>query len=476
MKRNDNTPLNVIEKVNSRISLLCSILVLIAAALLLAMLDYRMIKKPALDRQKRREASSQFGVQKDEETLVTTASVIAVGDNLYHTSTIEAGISPTGEYNYDFLYKNVLDEIQAADIAIADQETVITSNREAISSYPMFRSPVEAAEGLVTAGFNVIYQATNHVDDAGLEGLQETLDFWKNRHPEITLLGIHSSEEDAEGIKVREVNGIRIAFLEYTYGTNMAHTEGIEDYMIDKFSKGRDKVSEMIQKAKAMSDCIIFIAHWGTEDEPMPTEYEKQWATFLMQQGVNVVIGGHPHVLQPYGRLMDDQGHDMAIFYSLGNFVSNMNLLPEVVEGMASFTIEKTVRGDNVSIRILDQTVKPMVMHYDMDRSNPAVYMLEDYTEELASRHGTAAYMGEGVVSLKNMYRQFEEIMSMNVEPSTDTDMLNSYFAWDGSMYDLSGNYIYDGRSISEYQYYGRRNINISDYTSDEEIDYTAGN
>ena len=476
MKHNDNTPLNIIEKANARISLFCSILVLIAAALLLCLLDYRLIKKPELDRRKRNEVQSEQSQEKEETVTVTTAKVIAVGDNLYHTSTINAGARESGEWNYDFIYEHVLDEIRAADIAIADQETVVTANHELVSSYPMFRSPVEAAEALVTAGFNVVYQATNHVDDSGLEGLQETLDFWKNKHPEITLLGIHSSQEDADGIKVREVNGIRIAFLEYTYGTNMAHTEGIEDYMIDKFSEGRDRISEMIQKARTMSDCIIFIAHWGTEDEPMPTEYEKQWATFLMQQDVNVVIGGHPHVLQPYGRLMDAEGHDMAIFYSLGNFVSNMNLLPEVVEGMASFTIEKTEAGGNVSIRILDQTVKPMVMHYNMDREEPAVYMLEDYTEELASQHGCAAYMGEGVVSLKNMYRQFEEIMSMNVEPSTDTDMLNSYFAWDGTLYDLSGNYIYDGRSISEYQYYGSRNINISDYTSDAEIDYTAGN
>lgn len=112
------------------------------------------------------------------------------------------------------------------------------------------------------------------------------------------------------------MNGIKIAFLDYTYGTNNSGAGEGYEYMIDIFDK--DKITTMIQKAKEISDCIIFVAHWGTEDETMPNEYEKQWAAFLMQQGVDVIIGGHPHVLQPYGQLSDDQGHNTTIFYSLG--------------------------------------------------------------------------------------------------------------------------------------------------------------
>ena len=117
--------------------------------------------------------------------------------------------------------------------------------------------------------------------------------------------------------------------------------------MIDMIRK--DKITAMIQKAKQQADCIIFVAHWGTEDETMPNEYEKQWAAYLMEQGVNVIIGGHPHVLQPYGRLTDDKGNETVVFYSLGNFVSTQQKLEELLGGMAKFTIQKTVKDGKTS-------------------------------------------------------------------------------------------------------------------------------
>ncbi len=368
-----------------------------------------------------------------EEDSVTTASVIAVGDNLYHMSMINAGANENGPWNYDFLYEHVLDEIQAADLAIVDQETVLTKDHDAVEAYPKFMTPVEAADALAKAGFDVVYSATNHADDEGPDPIRETVSYWRTNYPEITLVGLHDSAEDAAELRIREVNGIKIAFLNYTYGTNMAVSEGIEDYMIDEFSQGSQYVARMIQKAKAQADCVIFIAHWGIEDDTLPSEYQKQWAGFLMRQGVDVVIGGHPHVLQPYGRVQDNQGHDMVLFYSLGNFVSNMNFLNEVIEGMASFTIEKTVKDGQTSIRILDETVKPMIMHYDRERKNPAVYMLDDYTEELAAEHGTSQYSGE--VTLEIIRSRFDEIVNAGVETSPAIDLLDKHFDWDGNMY-----------------------------------------
>ena len=119
--------------------------------------------------------------------------------------------------------------------------------------------------------------------------------------------------------------------------------------------------------------------------------------------------------------------------YSLGNFVSNMNFLNEVIEGMASFTIEKTVKDGQTSIRILDETVKPMIMHYDQERKNPAVYMLDDYTEELAAEHGTSQYSGE--VTLEIIRSRFDEIVNAGVETSPAIDLLDKHFDWDGNMY-----------------------------------------
>ena len=324
-------------------------------------------------------------------------------------------------------------------------------SHDAVSSYPSFATPEEVGDAIIKAGFNVVESATNHADDYGYDYLKNTLDFWSTNYPDIPVLGIHSTQEDADTVKVKEVNGIKIAFLDYTYGTNNSGVGDGYEYMLDIFDK--DKITTMIQKAKEVSDCIIFVAHWGTEDETMPNEYEKQWAAFLMQQGVDVIIGGHPHVLQPYGQLSDDQGHTTTVFYSLGNFVSTQQELPELLEGMASFTIQKSTLNGKSTIQILAPTVKPMVMHYDYDSGEYGPYMLDDYTEELASSHSVRNVIGDEF-TLDNLKAKFKEIMSMNVKPSTNTNLLNVKFDWEGNMIDkTTGNVVEDTESIHSWEY-----------------------
>lgn len=452
MKRNNNLPLNYKEQVHSRISLVASIAVLAILFLLFYQLDYRMIRKPAEDARKQAEIEKQKAEEAANTPQISTASVIAVGDNLYHTSLLESGQYDTGEWNYDHIYEHVLDEIQAADLAFIDQETVLTNDHSAISSYPSFATPTEVGDAIIKAGFDVIESATNHFDDYGYDYMAQTFEFWRTNYPDIPVLGIHETQEDADTIKVKEVNGISIAMLDYTYGTNNSGAGEGREYMISIFDK--EKVASDIQKAKAVSDCIIFVAHWGKEDESMPTEYEKEWAAFLLEQGVDVVIGGHPHVLQPYGRMYDDSGNEMVIFYSLGNFVSTQQQLSELLGGMADFTIQKTTLNGESSIQILSPEVKPLVMHYNHNTGDYGPYMLEDYTEELASQHSVRELIGDEF-TLKNLKSKYNEIMSMNVEPSTKTTFLNVEIDPYGNMTDkTTGNYVEDYDSISASQYY----------------------
>ena len=462
IKRNpkDNIPLNFRERSNARISLLASIVVLAILVLFFNQLDYRLIRKPAIDAQKKAAAIKEKQEAAATTGEITTASVIAVGDNLYHQSLIDAGASSDGNWNYDKIYTHIQDAIKDADIKMIDQETVFTTDHDSVSSYPSFATPTEVGDAIVKAGFNVVESANNHIDDFGEGFLTDTLNFWKTNYPDVTLLGIHDSQEDADTVKIREVNGIKIAFLDYTYGTNVGGIEG-KDYMIDMIRK--DKITTMIQKAKQQADCIIFVAHWGTEDETMPNEFEKQWAAFLMQQGVDVIIGGHPHVLQPYGQLSDDQGHSTTVFYSLGNFVSTQQELPELLEGMASFTIQKSTLNGKSAIQILSPEVKPMVMHYNHDSGEYGPYMLDDYTEELAASHSVRNLIGDEF-TLENLKAKFKEIMSMNVKPSTNTNLLNVKFDWEGNMIDkTTGNVVEDTESIHSWEYLA----SVSDGSSD---------
>ena len=457
----DNIPLNFRERSNARASLLASVIVLAILVLFFNQLDYRLIRKPAIDAQKKAAAAKAKADQEAADTTAetTTASVIAVGDNLYHQSLIDAGASSDGNWNYDKIYTHITDAIKDADIKMIDQETVFTTDHDSVSSYPSFATPTEVGDAIIKAGFNVVESANNHIDDFGEGFLTDTLNFWKTKYPDVTLLGIHDSQEDADTVKIREVNGIKIAFLDYTYGTNVGGIEG-KDYMIDMIRK--DKITAMIQKAKQQADCIIFVAHWGTEDETMPNEYEKQWAAYLMEQGVNVIIGGHPHVLQPYGRLTDDKGTETVVFYSLGNFVSTQQKLEELLGGMAKFTIQKTVQDGKTSIEILTPTVEPLVMHYNSDAGEFGPYMLSDYTEELASQNGVQSYIGSGVFTLDNLKKKFNEIMSMNVTPSTGTNLLDVTIDTDLNMIDASGNVVEDTASITAEKYYADKGIDVT--------------
>ena len=457
----DNIPLNFRERSNARASLLASVIVLAILVLFFNQLDYRLIRKPAIDAQKKAAAAKAKADQEAADTTAetTTASVIAVGDNLYHQSLIDAGASSDGNWNYDKIYTHITDAIKDADIKMIDQETVFTTDHDSVSSYPSFATPTEVGDAIIKAGFNVVESANNHIDDFGEGFLTDTLNFWKTKYPDVTLLGIHDSQEDADTVKIREVNGIKIAFLDYTYGTNVGGIEG-KDYMIDMIRK--DKITAMIQKAKQQADCIIFVAHWGTEDETMPNEYEKQWAAYLMEQGVNVIIGGHPHVLQPYGRLTDDKGNETVVFYSLGNFVSTQQKLEELLGGMAKFTIQKTVQDGKTSIEILTPTVEPLVMHYNSDAGEFGPYMLSDYTEELASQNGVQSYIGSGVFTLDNLKKKFNEIMSMNVTPSTGTNLLDVTIDTDLNMIDASGNVVEDTASITAEKYYADKGIDVT--------------
>ena len=487
MKKRDNLPLNYKERLNSRTSFLVSIAVLIVLCLVFNQMDYSMIRQPAAQAKK----ASDLQKQKEEEAAattpeITTATVLAVGDNLVQPSLLASGQSESGTWNYDSVYANLKSDIQAADIAIVNQETPFTKDHSSVSGTAPYATPTEVGDALVNAGFNVVTSATALIDDNGTSMISETLNYWETSHPDITLAGIHKSQTGTDGAKIVEINGIKIAFLNYTFPAYGSQTESSSDSadssqstgtasastkgsMVDTFNTA--SVTAAIKEAKSSADCVIFSANWGKTEEPMPTEYEKEWANFLMEQGVDVVIGTNPNVLQPYGYLTDDSGHNMLIYYSLGNFVTGQETLKQLLGGMASFTIQKTVDGTQSSIEIQDATLTPLVMHYSYDDQEYAPYKLSDYTETLAAAHSVREVIGDEF-SLENLQTKYDEIMSMNVTPSTKTDFMDVTFDSDGNMMDSTGNYVEDNDSITSSWYYqtltSQKGSDSSDSSSEE--------
>ena len=281
-------------------------------------------------------AAAQLPVQTAEETVSgaqpeavpepaaepepARVTLMAVGDDLIHNCVYWSAETPEGGYDFTPFFDDIRPIVQQYDLACINQETILVQDRSLIASYPIFGSPIEVADALADAGFNVVTFAGNHCFDKKETGVTDTLRYFHETYPDITTLGIHDSEADAAVIPIVEKNGIRIAMLNFTYGLNNSMPE--KRWMVDMLSS-TDTVCGRIAQAKQEADFVIVFPHWGTEDELSPDESQLRWAQEMADAGADLIIGGHPHTLQPTGLLTAADGRDVPVYYSLGNFLSS---------------------------------------------------------------------------------------------------------------------------------------------------------
>ena len=199
----------------------------------------------------------------------------------------------------------------------------------------------------MNADFDVVTCATNHALDRGAEGVSFTKTFFDNN--KVICLGIQSEEEEEyQPYQIIIRNGVRFALLNYTYGTNGLPIPDKNPYMVHLLDD-KEKIRGDIAEAKNAADLVIVFAHWGTEYVEEPDDFQKQWAQVFLDSGVDILIGTHPHVIQPYEVLTDDNGHSMLVYYSLGNFISAQPEKSCVKGGMAMFKVSLTSAGYRVT-------------------------------------------------------------------------------------------------------------------------------
>lgn len=329
------------------------------------------------------ETAEELTTEASPESEKKRVDIIMVGDVLLHTRVAESGLMEDGSYNYDHMFAKVKDDIEAADIAIVNQEVILGGRDLGLSGYPAFNGAFEVGDSLVEAGFDVVLHATNHALDKHKNGLMSCLSFWEENYPDIAVLGIHDTAEDAEEIYVKEIDGIKIAILNYTYGTNgVALPDGMP-YAVDLWDEAA--IKEDVELAKTMADFIIVCPHWGTEYVLEETSDQRKKAQFLADLGVDLVIGTHPHVVEPVEWVEGVNGNDMLVYYSLGNFINateewSDGVAKRMLGAMAKVTIVKD--GDDVYIERYG--VEPLVSHLVEGSGLMTTYRFSDYTEELA--------------------------------------------------------------------------------------------
>lgn len=314
-------------------------------------------------------------------------SLIMVGDILLHTPVAESGVQEDGRYNFDAIFSNVKDDIEAADLALVNEEVIIGGEELGVSGYPSFNAPYELGDALVDAGFDVVLHATNHTLDQGKRGVQNCLSFWKQQYPEIAVLGINESQDAQDDqIYVYEQDGIRIAILNYTYGTNGIALPADMPYVVNLLDE--EKVTADLAKAQELADFVVVCPHWGTEYQLAPDAKQKYWTKLFLENGVDLVIGTHPHVIEPVEWVTDEKGNEMLVYYSIGNFVNwtasfGEGIANRMVGGMAQITVGM----DNGEAFIVDYDVTPLVCHVSEGINGVTVYRLSDYTDALAAEN-----------------------------------------------------------------------------------------
>ena len=360
---------------------------------------------------------------------------MAVGDNLMHMGIVNTGKQKDGTRNHDFLFEDISDFIQAADISVINQETIFGGNELGFSGYPYFNSPTEVGDAIVNAGFDVVLQATNHTLDQKQAGVEHCINFWK-QYPQILMVGLHEPYEEAEDsdpaarIPLLTVNDITFAILNYTYGPN---AEIIPAYARTRmevlcawnpkngaldFTTINPQVLEDIRTAEEIADVVVVFPHWGTEYMTSPSKHQQNFARQMAEAGADLIIGAHPHVVQPVEWITADNGNECLCYYSLGNYVSTQKDPISMLENMAWVTFRKT---DNGTIIDRERTGSiPLVFQY---LSGPlrfeGVYLLEEYTQEKANKHGIRNW-GQKNLYVDDLNKWADEILGDSVKSAYD--------------------------------------------------------
>ena len=308
--------------------------------------------------------------------------ITAAGDNLLHNTVSFACALPEGGYDFHPVYENIKKIIEGSDIAFINQEVMLTGEA---SAYPNLAAPTENADALIATGFNVINLATNHTLDKGVSGLETCLETVHAR-PFDAVLGAFRTEEESTQLCILEKQGIRFGFLSYTYGLNGYRLPSDKQWKIALIDE--TKIQNDLAAIRPECDYLIVSMHWGNEYQTTESSYQNELAQLLCDGGADLIIGTHPHVLQPMKWLEREDGHKTLCAYSLGNFVSNQHKRATMLGGILE--VELLFEEDGTLKEIASAGVIPTVTHYK--KGHYTIYQLSEYTDELAAEHGMQGY------------------------------------------------------------------------------------
>ena len=321
---------------------------IIALILISVFIVLNLINQNSTQKENNIQSETTTEQPKIEENIIKEKrmSLVAVGDALIHNGVYLDASLGNGNYDFTKMFTEIEPLIKNYDLKYYNQETIIGGKNLGLSNYPRFNSPDEIGLDLIKIGFNMVSLANNHALDKNEQGVLYSVNFWNNTN--IVTNGQNRSLEDRENkIKIYEQNGIKYAFLAYTNSTNGITAPSGKEYLVNVYSD--NQAYEDINKIKNDVDVIIVAMHWGDEYSHVPNDLQKQQAKYLSSLGVDLIIGSHPHVIQPVGYV-----DNTLVIYSLGNFISAQKSLglAKIIGLMVG--LEIVVNNDVVTFENLD--------------------------------------------------------------------------------------------------------------------------
>ena len=303
------------------------VLILLFIIILFIFLFNFFINKESNNTEISQTSSNEEKIAQEEIKPDVRFTLTAIGDIMCHnTQYWDAYQKETDTYDFSYVFENVKDYIAAGDVSIANIETSFAGKERGYSNYPVFNSPDELVRDVKSTGLDIITTAGNHCLDMGYSGLSRTIDVLKNNG--IEQLGTYKSQEERDTIFIKDVKGIKIAFIDYTYGTNGIPVPSGKEYCVNLIDK--NLIKKDIEAAKSQNvDMIVACMHWGDEYKTKANKEQEDLADFLFKNGVNVIIGNHPHVLEQMEKrtitLEDGTTQDGFVIFACGNFICDQN-------------------------------------------------------------------------------------------------------------------------------------------------------
>lgn len=309
---------------------------------------------------KKTEKEEEKQVEKKEEIKESKLNLVMVGDALLHGSVYKDAYI-NGKYDFTKQLELIKPIIKNYDLAFYNQETILGGTELGLSDYPTFNSPKEFGDNMIDIGFNIVNLATNHTMDRGEKAIISSCDYWNQKKEEILFAGSYCSKEESEEIKIKEKNGIKYTMLSYTYGTNGISVPEGKEYLVNLYSD--EKAKKDIEKVRDKVDLLLVSMHWGTEYRTEPTDEQKREAKYLSDLGVDIIIGTHPHIIEPIEYI-----DNTLVIYSLGNFISAQstnNDYNTMIELMSSVDIIKQTKNGKSKIKLENLNNELLYNYYE---------------------------------------------------------------------------------------------------------------